>query len=58
MTLLTAALQNPALVGSFRPYLFVILAFGAAWLLVALWVMRIGGKMKRLAERMERDGGA
>lgn len=58
MTLLTAVLQNPALTGTFRPYLFVILAFGAAWLLVALWVMRIGGKAKKLAERMERDDGA
>ncbi|HZD03257.1 MAG TPA: hypothetical protein VE173_00015 [Longimicrobiales bacterium] len=62
MTLTVAALalclpwatevQNSALVGSFRPYLFVLLAFGAGWLLIGAWVFRIGRKVEALARRM------
>lgn len=59
------AVQNPALVGSFRPYLFVLLAFGAGWLLIGAWVFRIGRKVDDLARRMgetapdgSRDAGA
>jgi CcmD family protein len=48
-------LQNPALVGSFRPYLFVLLAFAAAWILIGAFVLRIGRKVNRLADRMEED---
>ncbi len=45
--------QNPDLVGSFRPYLFVLLAFAAGWLLIGAWVLQIGRKIDRLSLRME-----
>ena len=47
--------QNPDLVGSFRPYLFVLLAFAAAWLLIGAWVFQIGRKVNRLSGLMEED---
>ncbi len=47
--------QNPELVGSFRPYLFVLLAFAAGWLLIAAWVFQIGRKVNDLSRRMEQD---
>ena len=45
--------QNPELVGSFRPYLFVLLAFAAGWVLVGAWVFVIGMKVNRLARQIE-----
>ena len=47
--------QNPELVGSFRPYLFVLLAFAAGWLLVGAWVFQIGRKVNDLSRRMDED---
>ena len=47
--------QNPELVGSFRPYLFVLLAFAAGWLLIGAWVFQIGKKVNDLSRRMEQD---
>ena len=47
--------QNPELVGSFRPYLFVLLAFAAGWLLIGAWVFQIGRKVNQLSSRMEED---
>ena len=47
--------MNPELVGSFRPYLFVLLAFAAGWVLVGAWVFQIGRKVNRLAQRIEED---
>jgi CcmD family protein len=49
--------QNPALVDSFRPYFFVLLAFAAGWLLIGAWVLRIGKKMDRLSRRIEENSG-
>jgi hypothetical protein len=49
--------QNPALVGSFRPYLFVLLAFASGWLLIGAWVFQIGRKVNNLARRIEEDSG-
>lgn len=46
--------QNPELVGSFRPYLFVLLAYAAAWLLIGAWVYRIGRKLSSLMSEMEK----
>ncbi len=64
-TLLTAAAvlslparalgQNPELVGSFRPYFFVLLAFAAGWLLVGAWVFQIGKKVNRLSLLIEEE---
>ncbi len=51
----TALGQNPALVGSFRPYLFVLLAFAAGWLLVGAWVFQIGKKVSQLSQRIEEE---
>lgn len=45
--------QNPELVGSFRPYLFVLLAFAAGWVLIGAWVFQIGRKVSQLLRRME-----
>ena len=50
-----ALAQNPDLVGSFRPYLFVLLAFAAGWVLIAAWVFQIGRKVNDLSRRMEED---
>ena len=47
--------QNPELVGSFRPYLFVLLAFAAGWLLIGAWVFQIGQKVDQLSRRREED---
>jgi CcmD family protein len=41
----------------FRHYLFVILAFAAAWLLIAMWAFQIGRKLMRLSKRIEDAGG-
>lgn len=35
--------------GALRPYVHVLLAYGIAWVLIALWVWMIARKMKRLA---------
>jgi hypothetical protein len=48
-----ALAQNPELVGSFRPYFFVLLAFAAGWLLVGAWVFQIGKKVNQLSQLME-----
>jgi hypothetical protein len=45
--------QNEALVGSFRPYRHVLLAFGAAWVVIGAWVFRIGRKLDRVARLAE-----
>ncbi len=50
-----ALAQNPELVGSFRPYFFVLLAFAAGWLLVGAWVFRIGKKVNQLSRRIEEE---
>ena len=50
-----APAQNPELVGSFRPYFFVLLAFAAGWLLVGAWVFQIGKKVNRLSQRIEEE---
>ncbi len=47
--------QNPELVGSFRPYLFVLLAFAAGWLLIGAWVFQIGRKVNDLSRLMGED---
>ncbi len=52
-----ALAQNPELVGSFRPYFFVLLAFAAGWLLIGVWVLRIGRKADQLSRRMEEELG-
>ena len=50
-----ALAQNPDLVGSFRPYFFVLLAFAAGWLLVGAWVFQIGKKVNQLSQRIEEE---
>ena len=50
-----ALAQNPELVGSFRPYFFVLLAFAAGWLLVGAWVFQIGRKVNQLSLRMDEE---
>ena len=52
-----ALAQNPELVGSFRPYFFVLLAFAAGWLLVGAWVFQIGKKVNRLSRLIEAANG-
>jgi len=41
--------------GSFRPYLYVLLAFAAGWLIVGAWVYVIGRRVRGLADLIERD---
>ena len=50
-----ALAQNPDLAVSFRPYLFVLLAFAAGWLLVGAWVFQIGKKVNQLSARIEEE---
>ena len=40
---------------SFRPYLYVLLAFAAGWLIVGAWVYVIGRRVRGLADLIERD---
>jgi CcmD family protein len=47
--------MNPDLVGSFRPYLFVLLAFAAGWVLIGAWVFQIGRKVNQLGRRMAEE---
>ena len=49
---LVVAAQNEALLGSFRPYLHVLLAFGAAWVVIGAWVFYIGRKLDRVARQV------
>jgi uncharacterized membrane protein len=65
ITLLVAAVVVPADVLAqtaasrpFRPYLHVFIAFGVAWVMVAVWVVQIGRKVKRISERLEAEGKA
>jgi len=37
---------------SLRPYHFVFLAFALAWILVLGWVVSIGRRVSRLADRL------
>lgn len=45
--------QNPALVDSFRPYLYVLVAFAAGWLFIAAWVFLIGRRMIQLSRLVD-----
>jgi hypothetical protein len=55
MNLLALAAQTLEVDNSFRPYLFVLMAFAAGWIVVGAWVMRIGSKVNRLADRIDED---
>jgi hypothetical protein len=52
------ALAQAAGSGPFRPYLHVFIAFGVAWVMVAVWVVQIGRKVRRISERLEAEGRA
>ncbi len=49
--------QNSESANSFRPYLFVLLAFAAGWVLIGAWVFQIGRKVSRLSRRIEETSG-
>lgn len=49
---LVAQAEDP-LTGSFRPYLFVLLAYAAVLLLIAAWAVKIGLKLGRLEKRID-----
>ncbi len=42
--------------GALRPYVHVLLAYGAAWLLILLWVWMIARKLKRADASRTADG--
>lgn len=42
--------------GALRPYVHVLLAYGAAWLLILIWVWMIARKLKRASARSNSDG--
>ena len=48
--------QDPVTGEPFRPYFFVLLAFAAAWLLIAAWVYRIGRKVSALSKAIDEEG--
>ncbi len=43
--------------GALRPYIHVLLAYGAAWLLILVWVWMIARKLKRADSSPTADGG-
>jgi len=43
--------------GALRPYIHVLLAYGAAWLLILVWVWMIARKLKRAGAHPEAGGG-
>lgn len=43
--------------GALRPYIHVLLAYGAAWLLILVWVWMIARKLKRAGASPAADGG-
>lgn len=43
--------------GALRPYIHVLLAYGAAWLLILVWVWMIARKLKLADASPKADGG-
>lgn len=43
--------------GALRPYIHVLLAYGAAWLLILVWVWMIARKLKRAEASLTADEG-
>ncbi|MDE2762930.1 MAG: hypothetical protein OXQ94_00595 [Gemmatimonadota bacterium] len=43
--------------GALRPYVHVLLAYGAAWLLILLWVWMIARNLKRAGASPRADEG-
>lgn len=41
--------------GALRPYVHIFLAYGIAWILIALWVWMISRRMKRMPAREPGD---
>jgi hypothetical protein len=41
---------------SFRPYLYVLLAFAAGWVFVGAWVFLIGQRVRSLARLIGDEG--
>jgi CcmD family protein len=56
LTPVSAFAQAPPIGGPFRSYVHVLIAFGMAWVMVAIWVFRIGRKVSRLARELESVG--
>ena len=52
-SLASAFAQAPPIGGPFRSYVHVLIAFGMAWVMVAVWVFRIGRKVSRIARELE-----
>ena len=50
------AAQVPIPERPFRPYLYVLFAFAAGWVLVGAWVLQISRKVKELARRVDEAG--
>lgn len=40
---------------AFRPYLFVLLAFGAAWLIIGAWIFQIARKVSWLMHQISQE---
>ena len=53
LTPASAFAQMPAIGGPFRSYVHVLIAFGMAWMMVAVWVFRIGRRVSRIARELE-----
>lgn len=43
--------------GALRPYVHVLLAYAAVWLLILVWVWMIARQLKRLGGSARPDGG-
>jgi CcmD family protein len=58
LTPVSAFAQAPPIGGPYRSYVHVLIAFGVAWLMVAVWVFRIGRRVSRIARELEAVAGS
>lgn len=52
-----ALLAQEAGRGALRPYVHVLLAYAAVWLLILVWVWMIARQLKGLGDSAKSDGG-
>ena len=44
--------------GALRPYIHIFVAYGLVWVLIGIWVWRIGTRLKVLERVVPRDDGS
>jgi hypothetical protein len=51
----TLLAQGGSLSG-FRSYLFVLVAYGAGWLLIGTWVFQMSRRLRRVSDQLDKLG--